>query len=133
MFLHILWGSLHMHHNIRHIQFSHCTKHIRIHLSGSNIIDDCHSIFFHTHPCHICPKSINRNNSSGVCLTQDFQSHTQTFHFFMRRNILRIRSGRICTDIYNSSTFIQDLLCPRSYLSLSLHTRTGIERIRSNI
>ena len=60
--LHVLWISLHVHHDVGYFQFCHSRKHVCIQVAGRNVIDDCRTVFFYAHPGYIGTESVDRNN-----------------------------------------------------------------------
>ena len=60
--LHVLWISLHVHHDVGYFQFCHSGKHVCIQVTGRNVIDDCRTVFFYTHSGYVGAESVDGNN-----------------------------------------------------------------------
>ena len=133
MLLHTLRSALHVHHNIRYVQCRNGMEHIRIHLTGRNIIDDGNTILLHTHSCHIRPESVYRHHSIRLYLKKYFQAHTQPFHLLPGGDIVGIGTGRVSAYVNNGRSLRNYLFHPACYFRLCLCTATGIKGIGSNV
>ena len=91
--LHGLRRTLHVHHDVGHLQAGDRVEHPLVHGSGSNVVDDADSIVADAAFCHIRPEGVDRNDGIGALLTHDAQSAVQPFHLLLCRDVCGIRTG----------------------------------------
>ena len=133
IFLHRLWSSLDMHHNVRHTSPGHIIKHPVIHRSSRNIVHDHRPLSSDDFFSYFCPESIDWNDCLRIMFPDQFHRLQQTPDFFLIGYIIGSGTGGISTDIDHIRPFIHNLMNTFDYFHLTQVFSTIIKRVWSYI
>ena len=131
--LHVRRSSLHVHHDIGDVQAGYGVEHPFVQLPGRDVVDDGGSVFFHAHGGRVGTECVYGKDRVGGYRTDDSEAFAQPGHLLFRRNVFGPRAGRVCPDVYDVRTLVEDLFRACGDVLCRFLAAYGIKGIRGQV